>query len=409
MGSGNPVKPSGGGDTAKPGDGGDHGRRGGQARGGVGVGGKGGDPRANNGRCAGICRAGDGATIVPGTPVYPQIPTHPVIQIPAPTPTPVVSAPTPLPTGTPVPQPSSAPPPTIVGGGPTGAGVGNGVGALGGAPNRSAPGLAGTLGSTVRPTGPLFAQAGTGAGASAALTDSSNANRGTAQASGAGSPAKAGRVPAPASDPTPLQRIERVVPSAVWIALAASLALAALLGTMALWSGFRMRRQGVRLELISAAALTDPLTGVLNRRGFTEAAERELARARRHARPFTLAYIDVRNLKAVNDTEGHRAGDELLRQTALLLKGAARADDVVGRIGGDEMAMMLVEQNAAGAEVVKGRIVQQIATRRAEMGLRAPWDLTIGTAAYPEDGETVEDLLRKADMRLYEQRGIALG
>jgi diguanylate cyclase (GGDEF)-like protein len=192
----------------------------------------------------------------------------------------------------------------------------------------------------------------------------------------------------------------------VWIALVLSLALAAATGA---WSGLRMRRQRARLELISAAALTDPLTGVLNRRGFTQAAERELARATRHNRPFTLAYVDVRNLKAVNDTEGHRAGDELLRQTAALLQGAARADDVVGRIGGDEMAMLLVEQDAAGAEVVKRRIAEAINTRRAEMGLRAPWDLTIGTAAFPEDGETVDDLLRKADLRLYEQRGIALG
>ncbi len=199
------------------------------------------------------------------------------------------------------------------------------------------------------------------------------------------------------------------MPTAIWIALALSIAFAAVTGAVALWSGFRMRRQGLRLELISAAALTDPLTGVLNRRGFIEAAERELARARRHDRPFTLAYIDVRNLKAVNDSQGHRAGDELLRQTARLLQGAARADDVVGRIGGDEMAMMLVEQDASGAEVVKRRIAAETAKRRVEMALRAPWDLTIGTAAYPDDGDTVDDLLRKADLRLYEQRGIALG
>ena len=56
---------------------------------------------------------------------------------------------------------------------------------------------------------------------------------------------------------------------------------------------------------MSTAALTDPLTGVLNRRGFTEALERELARARRYGRPLALAYVDVRGLKAVNDTAGH--------------------------------------------------------------------------------------------------------
>ena len=159
---------------------------------------------------------------------------------------------------------------------------------------------------------------------------------------------------------------------------------------------------------MSTAALTDQLTGVLNRRGFTEAVERELARARRYSRPFVLAYIDVRGLKAVNDTEGHRAGDELLKETASLLQDSARADDVVGRIGGDEMGVLLVEQTEEGAAAVRQRIATQVQTRRDALGLRSPWDLTIGTAAYPDDGESVDDLLRAADLRLYEQRGIDL-
>jgi diguanylate cyclase (GGDEF)-like protein len=203
-------------------------------------------------------------------------------------------------------------------------------------------------------------------------------------------------------------RIERVVPAAIWIALALALALAAVNGGAAVWSGYRVRRQATRLTNLRAAALTDALTGVLNRRGFTEAAERELARARRHDRPFTIAYVDVRSLKVVNDTEGHRAGDELLRQTARLLTGAARADDVVGRLGGDELAMMLVEQDATGAEVVQQRIAEEVTVRRSAIGLRANWDLTVGTATYPQDGETVEALLRCADTRLYQQRGITL-
>ena len=208
--------------------------------------------------------------------------------------------------------------------------------------------------------------------------------------------------------PSVIKQIEQIVPLGIWLALAAALAFAGVAGASALWSGHRVRRQARLIAAVSAAALTDPLTGVLNRRGFTEAVERELARARRYDRPFVLAYVDVRGLKAVNDTAGHRAGDELLIETAALLQESARADDVVGRIGGDEMGVLLVEQGAAGASSVVARIEEKVLDRRATLGLTAPWDLTIGTAAYPDDGETFDELLRAADLRLYRQRGIAL-
>jgi diguanylate cyclase (GGDEF)-like protein len=226
---------------------------------------------------------------------------------------------------------------------------------------------------------------------------------GAARTSGQATPASAVTTPPPSSSPNVIQRIERVVPTGIWIALAAALAIAAAGGASALWSRRRIRRQeGV------FAAMRDPLTGILNRRGFTEAFERELARARRYNRPFVLAYVDVRGLKAVNDTQGHRAGDELLREAAELLQASARADDVVGRLGGDEMGVLLVEQSSEGAEAVQRRIQSQVRARRAAMGLQTSWDLTIGTAAFPEDGDSFDELLRAADRRLYEQRGIEL-
>jgi diguanylate cyclase (GGDEF)-like protein len=205
-----------------------------------------------------------------------------------------------------------------------------------------------------------------------------------------------------------LSRIVRVIPTVVWIILAVSLALAAIAGASALRSAHRARGQELSLAAFSAAALTDPLTGVLNRRGFIEAAERELARAERYGRPFAVAYVDVRGLKTVNDTEGHLAGDELLRQVALLLRESARADDVVGRLGGDELGVLLAEQTIDGAAVVTSRIHERLPAYRATMAFDAPWDVTIGTAAYPEDGEDLEELLRTADRRLYAQRGITL-
>ena len=230
----------------------------------------------------------------------------------------------------------------------------------------------------------------------------------TSAAIGASSGRNDIRPTARASRPDVISRLDRVIPPVVWIALAAAIALAAGAGVATVVTSRRARRQAARLAAVSAQALTDPLTGVLNRRGFIDAAERELARARRYGRSVALAYVDVRGLKAVNDSKGHLAGDELLRQTASLLRDSARADDLVGRIGGDELAVLLGEQSSDGAAAVAARIRGQIPAQRAVLGLQEPWDLTIGTAAYPADGQTVEDLLAAADRRLYEQRGIEL-
>jgi diguanylate cyclase (GGDEF)-like protein len=198
------------------------------------------------------------------------------------------------------------------------------------------------------------------------------------------------------------------IPEGVWIALAAAIALAAVGLGAALLSRRQANAQAGELAAVAAAALTDPLTGVLNRRGFIEAVERELARARRYHHPFVLAYVDVRGLKTVNDTEGHLAGDTLLKTVAALLTECARADDVVGRLGGDELGLLLVEQTPEAAKVVTQRIATQVAAKRESMGLGVPWDLTVGSAAFPQDGQTVDELLGTADRRLYQQRGIQL-
>ena len=208
--------------------------------------------------------------------------------------------------------------------------------------------------------------------------------------------------------PSEVEHIVGVIPSSIWIAFASALALAAIGGSAAVRSGRRARLQAEQFAAVTAAAMTDPLTGVLNRRGFADSVERELARSQRHDRPFVLAYIDIRGLKNVNDTEGHLVGDELIRQVASLLEESGRANDVVGRLGGDELGMLLAEQSADRAAMVVQRIQDRLPERHAAIGVGVPWDLTIGTAAYPEDGETLDELLAAADRRLYEQRGIQL-
>ncbi len=209
------------------------------------------------------------------------------------------------------------------------------------------------------------------------------------------------------SQPSVIDRFVSSIPTPLVIALVAAVLLAVLSALAALWSGLLARRRAGEIEEVSAVALTDPLTGALNRRGFTDAVERELDRARRHDERFAIAFVDIRGLKTVNDTEGHLAGDELLRQAASVLRESARAHDVVGRLGGDELGVLLVEQSD-GAEPVIRRIHDEVEARRETIGLRSDWDLTIGTASFPEDGDSFDELIDAADRRLYEQRGIAL-
>lgn len=252
---------------------------------------------------------------------------------------------------------------------------------------------------------PLLASTGTGAGAAAGSTGK-HVGGGTARHGRSGK-RRVGRLRT--ASPTPvLLRFVHSIPWWVWLIVALALLLAAIAAAGALRARMLARRQELALAAVTAEALVDPLTGVLNRRGFIDAAERELARAQRYGRPFALAYADVKGLKVVNDTQGHLAGDQLIRQATALLEDSARADDVVGRLGGDEFGVLLVEQTQEGAAAVTSRIRERLPARRARLGLEVPWDLTIGTAAFPEDGGDVEELLRAADRRLYEQRGITL-
>jgi len=208
--------------------------------------------------------------------------------------------------------------------------------------------------------------------------------------------------------PKVIEHVHHAAPGVIWLILALAVVLAAVAAWAALRTSRRARRQASTFAAVAAAAHTDLLTEVLNRRGFSVAVERELARARRYHSPFVLAYFDIQGLKRLNDTKGHLAGDKLLSEVAALLRDSAREADVVGRIGGDEFALLLPEQRAEAAGAVTNRIRSRVADCRATLRLGVPWDLTIGIAAFPEDGETLPDLLATADRRLYEKRGIDL-
>jgi len=147
------------------------------------------------------------------------------------------------------------------------------------------------------------------------------------------------------------------------------------------------------VETLERAALTDSLTGLGNHRAFYEQFEREVARARRHNLALSLVLMDVDDFKALNDTRGHKHGDDILVAVAQALRGS-RAEDVAYRIGGDEFAMLLVETDSEGARTAGARLQQRV------RNLIAPVTVSVGVCTAVRDHDE-HDLYECADAALY--------
>jgi len=159
-------------------------------------------------------------------------------------------------------------------------------------------------------------------------------------------------------------------------------------------------------DSLKREASHDPLTRLNNRRLFLERLEQEIARAGASAESFSIVFLDVDELKRINDTYGHLAGDALLREVSNSLMDAVRGEDVVARYGGDEFAVLLPATPAAAAASVAQRISEGIARHRFMAGrelLQIP-GVSLGVATFPGDGRTAEELLASADATLYRQK-----
>jgi diguanylate cyclase (GGDEF)-like protein len=180
-----------------------------------------------------------------------------------------------------------------------------------------------------------------------------------------------------------------------------------------------------RLEQLERLATTDDLTGLKNRRYLWEFARQILDRARRTSGRVTLLVFDIDNFKHYNDVYGHLTGDEILRQAAILMRRCCRSHDVVGRIGGDEFAVVFWDdprgaaagvprerRSATGehpteAITVAKRFQQALSrTDLLLLGPKAEGVLTIsgGLASFPRDGSTVQKLFERADQALLEAK-----
>lgn len=145
---------------------------------------------------------------------------------------------------------------------------------------------------------------------------------------------------------------------------------------------------------------TDALTGLANYRRFSEILESEIKRSDRTARCFSILLFDLNGMKRINDSHGHLAGNRALCRLADIFRSSCRSLDTAARYGGDEFAIVLPETDARQARAVGNRICELLSKDLEEPML----SVSVGTAVYPTDGTTIDDLFQSADRALYEMK-----
>jgi len=162
-----------------------------------------------------------------------------------------------------------------------------------------------------------------------------------------------------------------------------------------------LRNANLRLRELS---LTDELTEVGNRRNFDVRIREEINRSTRFGHAFSLLLLDIDQFKAFNDEFGHPQGDAVLRGLGALMRSMSREGDVPCRIGGEEFAFILPETLKADALAFAERMRRGVEATIMAPDRKRPITISIGLAAFPEDGKSPEDLLRSADEALYESK-----
>lgn len=160
-----------------------------------------------------------------------------------------------------------------------------------------------------------------------------------------------------------------------------------------------------RVRELGILAATDSLTGIGNRRNFLQRASDELARSRRYNHPLVFLMIDVDNFKAINDNHGHHAGDDVLKSMAATLKHVMRVTDILGRLGGEEFGVLLIQTGMDEALVIAERLLKAlgsvcIQTRNGAIC----YTVSIGAAAYEGGDDSVDSLMKRADLALYQAK-----
>jgi len=162
--------------------------------------------------------------------------------------------------------------------------------------------------------------------------------------------------------------------------------------------------QGLRHKL-EALIITDPLTGLLNRRGFYQAASSALERSKRNNHHLAILYIDLDGFKNINDSLGHDVGDELLCYIANQIKASTRSYDVIARMGGDEFTVLLDGlKNESDAAIIADKLIKYISKPHKIGDDELSVTASVGIACYGQAGNDVESLLQAADMAMYDAK-----
>jgi diguanylate cyclase (GGDEF)-like protein len=152
----------------------------------------------------------------------------------------------------------------------------------------------------------------------------------------------------------------------------------------------------------------DPLTGLTNRSLFSDRVETALHAADRHNTGLALLFLDLNDFKPINDQFGHEIGDQLLIQVARRLEKCTRDSDTVARMGGDEFTVLLTDIESYGNLATAIDKIRYTLAAPFQLGGRSvSVSCSIGTALYPEDGQTAGELLSCADGRMYDQKRVA--
>lgn len=165
-----------------------------------------------------------------------------------------------------------------------------------------------------------------------------------------------------------------------------------------------IRAQQARIMYLETLSTTDEITGIFNRRGFTQQLERQLAAAERYGETGVIGLCDLDRFKWINDRHGHLAGDRALRFAAEVLVASTRKTDVVARIGGDEFAIILANTSTAHGRARIATIDRLLATARLELdGTTLRLRASFGVEPY-RAGMTVDDLMQRADQAMYDAK-----
>jgi diguanylate cyclase (GGDEF)-like protein len=156
---------------------------------------------------------------------------------------------------------------------------------------------------------------------------------------------------------------------------------------------------------LRSLSLIDDLTGLYNRRGFSDLGEQYLKLAKRAARGVTIVYLDLDRFKTINDSLGHHVGDRALIKVADILRASFRRSDIIARLGGDEFAVLALESTGEGVDL----IIQRLRDRFADFNQTSPesYQLSVSIGVARHEGEIrvrLEDLLAEADSAMYAEK-----